>query len=173
MNFPYLTSPCHGTGFVWHRRRNRPKTHCSGKCGMPVQGRRKSARHGLFQGYTEPQSGPDRIRRPDGAGCLLLPKGAEQLRRRLTGTAGSSLRKNIRYVRSITRLTMASGISGEYYGVMPGDEIKDYAAYEAFVAGNLDSPYVRRDAPLKIPEALGGKQATAVRLYRRALLFQD
>lgn len=28
------------------------------------------------------------------------------------------------------------------YGVMPGVEIKDYAAYEAYVAGNLDSPYL-------------------------------
>ena len=30
----------------------------------------------------------------------------------------------------------------EASGVIPGDEIKEYAAYEAFVAGNLDSPYL-------------------------------
>ncbi len=30
----------------------------------------------------------------------------------------------------------------EYSGVMPYNEIKEYAAYEEYVAGNLDSPYL-------------------------------
>ena len=44
----------------------------------------------------------------------------------------------------------------EDYGVIPGPEIKEYADYEAYVASQLDSPYLF-DASMRISMELGSK----------------